>query len=130
MKSFLALALSGCCGLACTAVRAGEVIGHPSLNLTAGEVREVFLGEKQLVAAARVQPVDNSSAQADFAAKILQIDVAKYTSMWTKKAFREGLTAPPSKGLDAEVAAFVKSTPGAVGYVNVAPPGSHVLAKF
>jgi hypothetical protein len=109
---------------------AGEVIAHPSLTLTAAEVREVFLGEKQLAGGVKVVPVDNLAAQPDFAAKVLQIEVPKYAALWTKKAFREGLTAPAAKANDAEVAAFVRSTPGAMGYVSVAPPGARVLMKF
>lgn len=109
---------------------AGEIIAHPSVTLTLAEVREVFLGEKQLAGGSKLVPVDNLAAQPDFAAKVLQIEVPKYNALWTKKAFREGLTAPPVKGSDAEVAAFVKSTPGAVGYVSVAPPGARSLVKF
>jgi hypothetical protein len=110
--------------------RAGEVIAHPSVALSLTEVREVFLGEKQLTGGTKLIPVDNAAVQGDFAAKVLQIEVAKYTSLWIKKAFREGLSAPAVKGSDAEVAAFVKATPGAVGYVNVAPAGARIIAKF
>jgi ABC-type phosphate transport system substrate-binding protein len=109
---------------------AGDIIANATLTLTAAEVREAFLGEKQLANGAKLVPVDNAAAQGDFAAKVLQVEVAKYTALWTKKAFREGLTAPAVKGSDAEVGAFVKSTPGAVGYVNVAPPGAHVIGKY
>jgi len=123
----LGLALPLLAPLAC---RAGEVIAHPSVTLSAAEVREVFLGEKQLAGETKIVPVDNLSAQPEFAARVLQIELPKYGSLWIKKAFREGLTAPSAKANDAEVAAFVRSTPGAVGYVSVAPPGSRVLMKF
>jgi hypothetical protein len=109
---------------------AGEVIAHASVTLTAAEVKEVFLGDKQLAGGVKLVPVDNASAQADFVSKVLQLETAKYTSLWTKKAFREGLNAPAVKGSDAEVAAFVKATPGAVGYVAAAPAGSRVISKY
>lgn len=110
--------------------QAGEIIVHPSLELAAADVREVFLGDKQLAGGIKLLPVDNATLQTDFAAKVLQIDLTKYTSVWTKKAFREGLAAPSVKGSDAEVSAFVKATPGAVGYVGAAPAGAKVLQKF
>jgi hypothetical protein len=110
--------------------RAGDIIANPGLTITAAEVKEAFLGEKQLVGGVKLVPVDNAAAQADFTAKVLQIEVAKYNSLWTKKSFREGLSVPSLKGGDAEVASFVKSTPGAVGYVTAAPAGANVVGKF
>jgi ABC-type phosphate transport system substrate-binding protein len=109
---------------------AGEVIANPSVNLTPAEVRELFIGEKQLSGDLKLVPVDNASAQADFVAKVLQMEVPKYSTLWTKKAFREGLTAPAVKGSDAEVISFVKSTPGAVGYVGTSAAGVKVLQKY
>jgi ABC-type phosphate transport system substrate-binding protein len=116
--------------LPCAAAQAGEIIAHASVTLTADEVKEVFLGDKQLAGSVKLIPVDNASQQADFTGKVLQSDVAKYTARWTKKAFREGLTAPAVKGSDAEVIAFVKSTPGAVGYVGAPSSGVKVLQKY
>lgn len=114
-----------------SAARAGEVIAHPSVELTAADVREVYTGEKQLAGGAKLVPVDNSAAQGDFLAKVLQLEAARYTSMWTKKSFREGITAPAIKGSDAEVIAFVKGTPGAVGYIGgAAAAGVKVISKF
>jgi hypothetical protein len=109
---------------------AGEVIANLSLNLSAAEVRDVFIGEKQLAGDIRLVPVDNGPAQAEFVAKVLHIELPKYSTLWIKKAFREGLTAPSVKGSDAEVIAFVKATPGAVGYVNTSASGVKVLQKF
>jgi hypothetical protein len=93
-------------------------------------VRDVFLGEKQLVGSTKLIPVDNGAAQAEFLDKVIQMGASKYTLVWTKKSFREGMTAPPVKGGDAEVIAFVKSTPGAVGYVKGEASGVKVLQKF
>jgi hypothetical protein len=122
----LALAGTGWAGLA----SAGEVIAHPSVTLTPDEVKEAFTGDKQLAGTVKLVPVDNASQQADFLAKVLQTDTAKYTARWTKKAFREGLIAPASKGSDAEVLAFVKATPGAIGYVSGNSAGAKVLMKY
>jgi ABC-type phosphate transport system substrate-binding protein len=129
MNKFLTLAR--CALLLAPAVcAAGEVIANPASPLTAAEVRDVFIGEKQLAGGLKLVPVDNAAAQADFVGKVLQMELPKYTAMWTKKAFRDGLTAPAVKGSDAEVVSFVKSTPGAVGYVSGASTGVKVLQKF
>ena len=114
----------------CTPSRAGEVIAHPSVVLSAEEVRELFLGDKQLAGSLKLVPVDNGAQQADFLVKVLQMDPTRYTARWTKKAFREGLRAPMAKGSDAEVAAFVRATPGAVGYVSTASVGVQTLQKY
>jgi ABC-type phosphate transport system substrate-binding protein len=130
MKRRTPLAVLGLVLLAPLAGRAGEIIANPTITLNASEVRDVFLGDKQFAGQTKLVPVDNASAQAEFAAKVLQIEITRYTSVWTKKAFREGLNAPALKGSDAEVIAFVKATPGAIGYVGVAPAGMRVLSKY
>jgi hypothetical protein len=110
--------------------QAGEVIAHPSVHLTMDEIRDVYLGEKQFAGGIKLVPVDNVAVQSEFLAKVLQTDRRKYTARWLRKSFREGLATPPVKGSDAEVAAFVSSTPGAVGYVNKGVNGAKVLESF
>ena len=114
----------------CTPSRAGEVIAHPSVVLSAEEVRELFMGDKQLAGSLKLVPVDNGAQQADFLIKVLQMDPTRYTARWIRKAFRDGLSAPMAKGSDAEVVAFVRATPGAVGYVSTASVGVQTLQKY
>lgn len=110
---------------------AGEVIAHPDLNLNPDEIREVFSGDKQLAGNVRVRPVDNAAQQPEFLAKVLHIEPVKYGARWMKKAFREGLVAPPLKGSDAETLAYVKATPGALAYVSgPASAGVKVLQRY
>ena len=116
--------------LALGRAEAGEVIAHESVTLTADEVRDVFLGEKQFSANLRLIPVDNDIVQTEFLAKVLQTDRQKYIARWRKKTFREGLPAPLSKGSDAAVIAFVRATPGAVGYIKGKAHGVKLLEKF
>jgi len=106
------------------------VIANLPLELTPEEVKEVFLGEVQFAGALKLQPVDNAGAQPDFVAKVLKMSSTKYSASWTKKAFRDGLNAPPLKATDAEVLGFVKANPGAIGYVSSPPAGVHVVGKF
>lgn len=106
------------------------VVAHSSVNLSADEVRDVFVGEKQSAGSVRLVVLDNGSAQADFLAKVVKVDAAKYSSIWAKKGFREGINPPAVKGGDAEVIAAVKSTPGAIGYVSKAPADVKVIQKY
>ncbi len=126
----LAAGLGALCMSIVTSARAGEVIAHPSVSLSVDEVKDLYLGDKQLAGSVKLIPIDNAAEQAAFVAKVLQTDVAKYSARWTKKAFREGLTAPGAKNNDADAIAFVKATPGAVAYVGAAAGGVKVLHKY
>ena len=113
-------------------VNAGDVyvIAHPSVTLSAAELRDMYLGEKQFAGSIKLAPVDNSAVQNDFLAKVLRIEASKYASLWTKKGFRGGLAAPIIKSGDAEVINYVKNTKGAVGYVSTPAPGMNQLSKY
>jgi hypothetical protein len=106
------------------------VISNGDVTMSADELKEVFLGEIQFHGSLKLQPVDNAGAQADFQSHVLKMTGAKYSSSWMKKAFRDGLNAPPLKATDVEVLIFVKSTPGAIGYMTSEPHGVHVVGKF
>lgn len=124
----VALAL---CLLGQPGAHAGEVIVHPSVELAVGDVRNIYLGEKQLAGGLRLLPVDNSACQDAFLAAVLQTNARNYTARWRRKNFREGLLPPAVRGSDAEVMSFVRSTPGAVGYLaGRAGPGVVVLDRF
>lgn len=99
------------------------VICHPALELDAGEIRQVFLGTKQLSGSTRLVPVDNNSLQEAFLGKIVHLDRTRYGSHWTMRSLCDGETPPPLKEGDAEVIEFVRCTPGAVGYVKSAGAG-------
>jgi hypothetical protein len=106
------------------------VIANNSLALSAEDVRDVFVGDKQIAGSTKVIPLDNASLQKDFLEKVLKIDGPKYSNIWTKKGFRDGLNPPPVKSGDAEVVSAVKSTPGAVGYVSSVPAGVKLIKKY
>ena len=111
---------------------AGEVIAHPFVSLSGDDIRNVYLGEKQLAGSLKLVPVSNSVIQNEFLAKVLQTDEPKYQARWIRKRFREGLTPPPTLASDAEVLSFVRATPGAIGYVSRSGEGAgvKVLEKF
>jgi len=121
------LALTACWVCLCAPALADGllIITHPAVTLSHDDVRDVFLGEKQIVDGIKLVPVDNASAQPVFLAQVMKLEPAKYTASWTKKAFRDGLNPPPVKANDVEVIEYVKHMPGAVGYVTT-PPGPGV----
>ena len=106
------------------------VISNDAVAMTREDLKEVFLGEAQFFGSIKLQPIDNAGAQAEFLATVLKMTGPKYVASWTKKAFRDGLNAPPLKATDADVLLFVKNNPGAIGYVTSAPQGVHVVGKF
>jgi hypothetical protein len=115
-----------------SAARAGDlyVIANSGTTVGPSDVRDIFLGEKQFVGKVKLVPVDNASAQEQFLAKVMKMEAAKYTSSWTKKSFRDGVSPPAVKGSDADTIEFVKQTAGAVGYVSTSPAGVNVVGKF
>lgn len=106
------------------------VISNPGIKLTPDEIREVFLGEKQFAGSVKIIPVENTQAQAAFLSKVIKLEQDKYNTSWTKKSFRDGLTPPIAKSGDAAVYSFVKSTPGAVGYVTTKPADVTLIEKY
>lgn len=106
------------------------VVAHPGVTLSADEVRDVFVGEKQFAGAVKLVPLDNAALQADFQARALKLDAARYATLWSKKGFRDGLSPPAVRGTDNEVLASVKSTPGAVGYVSKPSADVKVINKY
>lgn len=117
---------------ACAPSLAGDlyVIAHPSVTITSDDVRDVFIGDKQIAGSVKLLPMDNSPVQKDFLERVVKIDAVKYANVWTKKGFRDGLNPPALKNTDAEVISAVKSTPGAIGYVSSLPVGVRIIKKY
>ena len=107
------------------------VICHPSVTLTASDLRDVFLGDKQFAGGTVLSLSDNSAARSAFVQKVLKMDVDKYRTAWTKKAFRDGVNPPTTAASDAEALDYVKRAPGRCSYVSTAPgPGVTIIAEF
>ena len=107
------------------------VVCNLDVTLRPVDVRDVYIGEKSFAGNARLAPADNFAAQAAFLEKVVKVSADRYTSLWTKKSFRDGANPPPVKINDAEAIAYVKQTPGGCTYVQSTPPsGVNVVAKF
>lgn len=120
--------------LLCTAAFAAQaevfVIAHPGTQLAGGDIREVFVGDKQFAGTVKLVPVDNATAQEAFLSGVLKMEAGRYSTLWAKKSFRESLVPPAVKSGDAEVLDYVRKTPGAVGYVTSSPSGVTVIQKY
>jgi hypothetical protein len=133
LKNFRVTAILATAGLSLFgSVRAADlyVIANPSVEVNENQIHDVYIGNKQIVGGAKVIPMDNATLQTEFLAKVLKLDGQKYSLIWTKKGFREGLNPPSVKSSDAEVASAVKSTPGAIGYVANMPAGVQLIKKY
>lgn len=91
-------------------------------DLTTEQAAKLFLKQStKFPNGTAAQPVDlakASSVRAAFSKAVLGRPVSAVESYWQQQIF-SGKDVPPSaKGSDDEVIAFVKSTPGAIGYVS------------
>ena len=106
------------------------VIAHPSTVIAADDVKDVYVGEKQFAGNVKLVPTDNPVAQALFLDRVLRMDGGRYNTVWIKKGFRDGILAPAQKSSDSAVIEFVRSTPGAVGYVTSPPASVTIVQKY
>lgn len=128
--------LAAACGLISTGLVSAAahadvfVIANPSTPIEAGDIKDIFKGEKQFSGSTKLIPIDNGPAQDAFLSSVMRMDAARYNTIWTKKSFREGLNPPSVKSGDNDVVEFVRKTPGAVGYTGSQPSGVTVIQKY
>ena len=107
------------------------VVCNQSVSLEKSDVRDLFLGERRFAGSVKLEPVDNAAAQTEFLDRVLMMVQAKYTRVWIKKSFRDGINSPQLMATDAEVFAYIKRTPGGCGYLTIAPgPAVSVIGKY
>jgi len=111
------------------------VIGDARLaRLDAPMLEKIYLGRVIEVDGIRVTAVNASSGSAirnRFLQTYIRKDDDSYTGYWSVRRY-SGLGVPPRElSGSTEVIDFVKSTPGAIGYIDEAdvPPGVSVLLK-
>lgn len=118
-------------GLPCAMADEIYVIANADAKLTAGTIRDIYIGEKQFSGSIRIIPIDNAAAQTAFLGKVLKLELSRYENLWVKKSFRDALNPPAMKYSDKEVIELVRKTPGAIGYIAASPPaGITVIQKF
>jgi len=111
------------------------VIGHASLTrLDITTVERIYTGKVIEVDGIVVKPVNATSGSAvrnRFLQVYLNEDEDKYTAYWTVRRYIGKGVSPRELTNSADVINFVKSTPGAIGYIDDADvqPGVNVLLK-
>lgn len=111
---------------------ANESVAETSLSKD--DVSHIFLKTKTKWSdGSAITPVDQSARAAvreAFSQDVHGRGVGAIRSHWQQAAFSGAGTAPIERGNDADVVAFVKSNPGAVGYVSTeaATDGVKVIA--
>lgn len=129
--ALLATALVGGPGAAQQA--AYKVVAHPSsasATLGRDQVSKMFLKKAGAWDDGQaVSPVDlpeSSPVRAAFSKDVHGRSTSAVKSYWQQRIF-SGRDVPPAElGSDADVLAFVKSRPGAIGYVSVGAPEAGV----
>jgi ABC-type phosphate transport system substrate-binding protein len=129
--------------LVALAIMAGEaraaggvvVIGDARLaRLDPSTVEKIYLGRVIEVDGVHITAVNansGSTVRNRFLQTFVKRDDDSYTGYWNVRRY-SGLGAPPRElSSSAEIINFVKSTPGAIGYIDEAdvPPGVSVLLK-
>ncbi|MBN2370749.1 MAG: substrate-binding domain-containing protein [Vicinamibacteria bacterium] len=95
---------------------------NPIASIEAANLAQLFLKKQtRWDDGSAVKPVDlsvNSSTRAVFTKRIHGRDVNAIQSYWQKQIFSGRATPPPEMSSDADVVAFVRMRPGAIGYVS------------
>lgn len=115
---------------------AGEIVVIGNANLTKVDrkaIAKIYTGKMQAVDGIAIVAVNAGQAhlRERFLQTFLNQDNEKYVAYWTVRRYT-GQGAPPRElGSAEEMIAFVRSTPGAIGYVDEADlqPGVNVLAR-
>ncbi len=91
-------------------------------SLSKGDVKKLFLGKMKSLPggpkAVVVEQAPGSPARDVFNAKVLKKNDKKLKAYWSKMIFSGKGKPPEQVANDAEVKAFVSSTPGGIGYMD------------
>ena len=113
-----------------------QVIAHPGVaesEISAAELSKVFLKKAtKLESGVAVKPVDQppaSKTRDAFSKAVHGRGASQIESYWQQQIFAGKDVPPDTKPSDADVIAYVSSTPGAIGYVSAgaAPAGVKVI---
>jgi hypothetical protein len=130
--------LAGLAAFAAVTVHAAaadvKVIANPSVtasSISAGELKDVFLAIKTSVGGVSVEPVlgKHGPAHEAFLKEYLGKSDVALTTYFRSLVFTGKASMPRSLDSDADVAAYVAKTRGAIGYVagSVNAPGTKTL---
>ena len=120
-----------------TQANAGEivVIGHSNVPKTnAAAIQKIYTGKSISVSGVNVMPVGlkpGMEIRNRFLQDVLNQDEEKYTAYWTVRRYIGKGTPPLELSSADKVVDYVKSMPGAIGYIDEAElkPGMNVVAR-
>ena len=95
--------------------------GNATEELSADQASKIFLKQAKFPGGAAATPVDqakSAAVRAEFTKAVHGKSVAAVESYWQQQIFSGKDVPPASKASDDDVVAFVKATPGAIGYVS------------
>lgn len=131
MRALLKPLLLAALALSPAAVRAADfaLVAHPSVaatSLSRAEASRMFLRlQTEWPGGGHVRPVDqakSSPLREAFSREILGMSLAAADAYWTRAIFSGRAVPPVEKRSDADVLAYVRETPGALGYVSGSAP--------
>lgn len=108
--------------------------GVAASDIGAGELAKIFLKQSNKFpeggSAVPVDQAKSSAARAAFSQKVMGKSVGAIDQYWQQQIFSGKDVPPTTKSSDDDVIAYVKATPGAVGYVSAgaATAGVKVIA--
>jgi ABC-type phosphate transport system substrate-binding protein len=98
----------------------------PATSLSRKEVARLFLRQATTwPGGAQARPVDQprtAPVREAFSQAILDRSAAQVDAYWTQAVFSGRAVPPPERRSDAEVLAYVRETPGSIGYVSPDAP--------
>jgi hypothetical protein len=119
----------GLAGVALAQDGAFKVIGHAGTtpdSVTTRDLARIFLKQKSRWPSGQsAEPVDqksNVTLRETFADRVLDRSLAMVESYWQAQVFSGRNTPPTALASDAAVVDYVRSHPGAVGYVSRSAP--------
>lgn len=102
-----------------------KVIAHEGVaesELPSDVVAKLFLKQSpKFPSGTAAKPVDlkkDSPVRVEFSTAVVGRPVAAVETYWQQQIFAGKEVPPPAKASDDEVLAYVRSTPGAIGYVS------------
>jgi ABC-type phosphate transport system substrate-binding protein len=105
--------------------QAFKVVAHEGVSdaeLSADVLSKIFLKQSpKFPSGVAAKPVDlkkDSPVRAQFSTAVVGRPVTAVETYWQQQIFAGKEVPPPAKASDDEVLAFVRSTPGAIGYVS------------
>ena len=128
LRSLRLLLAVGAVGVLAGSVQAGEgfrLVAHtsvPTRTLSRDAVARIFTKKSvKWLDGSRVTPVDlpvDSKTRESFSRSVHGKSSVAVDAYWQKQVFSGRELPPLTKANDAEVVAFLRATPGAIGYVS------------